>query len=507
MGILFARADDCRRLGGEAPACFVDLNLDQFVAAVTSNRDEYQLQPFFFTPLATVDAVRFRHEVFRDLAHEPLLDSVVAFAQGMRQCREQLRQASRLHERHQKNAWFLQAVASYCATVRQLAADLAGTPLASRGLQAFRDDLHALVNSVPFLSLDEHAGALQRDLAAIRYTIRIESGAFTVDHYDGEADYGAEVEATFARFQQGAVRDYRVEYHASPETNPIEAKILEFVALLHPHVFSDLDAFHQQHVGFVDEGVATFDRELQFYLAYLEFIEPLKAAGLRFCYPQVSDGDKSVDARDTFDLALAHKLVADRHPVVCNDFFLADDERIIVVTGPNQGGKTTFSRCFGQLYYLAKLGCPVPGSRAHLFLCDQIFTHFERSEKVENLQGKLETDLIRLREILDQATPSSVVILNEIFTSTTLQDALFLSQEVMEKILAKGALCAWVTFIDELATFSREVVSMVSLVDPDDPARRTFKIVRRAADGLAHAMAIAELYRLTYDQIRERLAQ
>jgi DNA mismatch repair protein MutS len=184
----------------------------------------------------------------------------------------------------------------------------------------------------------------------------------------------------------------------------------------------------------------------------------------------VSASSKEITAAGTFDLALARKLVTQGVPVVTNEFRLDGRERIVVVTGPNQGG------------------------------------NFEREEDLTRMSGKLEDDLVRIGEILRAATPDSILVLNESFSSTTLHDARFLGTQLLTKVMRLDALCVYVTFVDELAAAGEQVVSMMSTIVPENPAARTYKVVRKPADGLAHALAIAEKYGVTYERLRRRLA-
>lgn len=497
----------------ETPPFFVDLNLDQIIDAITANWSEYNVKSFFYFSLSHIDAIQYRHEVFQELESESLYEHVRLFAERMREIRKHLILKEKLYYHYQKEAWFLYAVENYCDAVKNLATDLFSTPLNSRGFVAFREYLTNYTQSVHFTSLAEEMDTLKADLAKIKYRVIIKDNTFTVQNYETEIDYSSEIEETFEKFKQGAVKDYRVEFKSTSEDmNHIEAKILDFVSQLNSDLFSKLDDFCIRYTnlptgqaGFIDESIAAFDREIHFYIAYLEHINKFKLNRMQFCYPNVVSTTKEIYNYEGFDLALVQKLTKDNAPIVCNDFYLKDKERIIVVTGPNQGGKTTFARTFGQLHYLASIGCPVPGREAQLFLFDQIFTQFERAEKVENLRGKLEDDLTRIHSILEQATSRSVIIMNEIFNSTTLQDVTFLSSKVMKSIIELDLLCVWVTFVDELTSYFEHTVSMTSTIVPENPALRTFKVVRRSADGLAYAIAIAEKYRLTYSHIKERI--
>jgi DNA mismatch repair ATPase MutS len=492
--------------GREEPECFADLNLDQLVASITAGRDEYNLKPFFYTALRHVETIDYRHDIFRDLENHTLRSSVRSFSQKMQAMRAHLAQADKFHYQYQRERWFLEAVDIYCNAVGCLTQDLTLAELRSGGLLALREYLVRYTQSAGFTSLLAETRKIKDDLAAIRYCLHIKGKRIKVSRYESEPDYGAEIVRTFKKFKQGAAKEYQFDFDSRPDMNHVEAAILDRVAKLHPDVFALLDQYCHRHHTYLDGTISRFDREVQFYLAYIEYIARLKPAGLPFCYPTVSDHSKEVYGREVFDLALAQKLAQEGTPVVTNDFYLKDPERILVVSGANQGGKTTFARTFGQLHWLASIGCPVPGREARLFLFDRLFTHFEREEDLRNLGGKLEDELLRIHWILERATPRSILIMNESFLSTTLSDALFLSRQVIERIIHRDMLCVSVTFLDELASLGESTVSMLSMVDPENPTVRTFKLVRKPADGLAYAAAIAEKYHLTYQRIKERIA-
>lgn len=494
---------DIGRVG--VPEYFRDLNLDQVVDAITADKDEYQLKPFFYAPLMTRAGVLYRHDIMQDLEDERIRALVNGFATTMLSMRKMRRLAEKLYYKYQKERWVLHAAEAYCTALRQLQSDFSPLTLSSAGMNAFRDYLTDYVHSDKFSQLLVAVEEVTDGLRRLRFGMVIKENSFRVQNFDGEPDYSAEVSDVFRKFQEGAVNSYLVKFEEFPNANDIEAKILDFIALLNPNAFANLNAFCAQHGEFADPVLLRFDREIQFYVAHLTYLAAFKQQGLPFCYPIVSQTEKDVYSEEGFDLALVGKLLAKKKPIVRNDFYLSGGERIFIVSGPNQGGKTTFARTFGQLHHFASLGCQVPGKKAKLFLFDTIFTHFEREETIKTLNGKLQDDLIRVYNILGAATSRSIIIMNEIFTSTSLQDAVFLARKILENIIDLDSLCVCVTFLEELASLGERTVSMVSTVDPERPASRTFKVIRRPANGRSYAVSIAEKYQLTYEFLLSRM--
>ena len=492
------------------PGTLSDLRLDQVVGALVAGRDEPErLGELFTRPLHDPDAVRYRQEVFTDLELPGLRAAAASFVDRLAQVRRRLAAIGPSTYRWTAEARSLDAASIYCGAIESLAAALAGagTALRSEALRALTRWLQDHIAGPGHAELAGETRQVKEILARVAYCVRVEGLRVEVSRYHGEADYATEVEEAFRRFARSEGRRYHIDYPSEPALGHVGEAILGLVAGMWPEEFSVLDSYCSRHVSFVDPTLEQLSRDLVFYLSYLEYLDPIRRAGLPTCIPGLEAPDGDETAAGTFDLALAAKLVADGSGVVVNDFALEGVERVMVVSGPNQGGKTTFSRTFGQLHHLVALGCPVPGSHARLVLPDRVYTHFAREEQRDAEVGRLEEDLARVGRVLASATGSSVIVMNEPFSGTALADSRFLGRKALTKILQIGARAVYVTFVDELSRLGPEVVSMVSTVVAEDPSRRTFRVLRAPADGLAYALALAERNRVTYRQLAERLGR
>lgn len=492
-----------------APDYFKDLNLDQIFAPILKAKEEFGLEEFLYTALHDPEVIVYRQDVMQELENDELRSLLIRFSKTvydlgryMKTIREALTSNNSWDNNYLARGRMLDYAEQYCVTVSALSSGLSGLTLRSTGLRNFAEYLSEYCASADYTALRTHVRRLRDEFSTVEYCMLIKNGTIRVRKYEGQADHSRQIIASFEKFRQGDVKNYRQELWEEPSAAHVEAAVLKMLAELYKDIFADLNTFCSTYLYFDDQIILRFSREIQFYLSWLNLIRPLREVGLPFTYPKLSNTSEPLYALDGFDLALA---AIARDNIVTNDFVLNAPEHIIVVTGPNQGGKTTFARAFGQIHHLASLGVCVPARDASLSLFDNILTHFPREEDLSTLNGKLQDDLVRLHELLSKATSKSVLIINEIFSSTTLSDALSLGRHMMDSFSALGAPTMIVTFIDELASHGTNTVSMVSTVNEEDPTERTYRIVRNPPDGLAYAMHIVGKHGLTYEQLSRRL--
>ena len=216
-----------------------------------------------------------------------------------------------------------------------------------------------------------------------------------------------------------------------------------------------------------------------------------------------TDAKKDMSALGLYDLALAFANQKVDKAVVSNDFLYTGEENFLVVTGPNQGGKTTFARSLGQLVYLTKMGFDVPATAANVHGFSTILTHFSVEESVETGRGKLMDELVRLKPMMEAHVTNAFVVINELFTTAANYDACIMGKKVLEHFIGADCRGIYVTHLKELTTAHPGVVSMRAMVDSDNI--QSFKICRSQADDSVCAMNQVNKYRLTYEQLQVRL--
>ena len=488
---------------------FKDLGIDLIFNPLIELKEEFDLAKYYFQPLQDLDTIYYRQEVMHELENLELRNIVTAFSnevysirRNMNVVREALNSNDEWSNTYLMRGHMLDYAERYVHAITRLKKELSKLTVSSDGLLGLAYYVNQYFDTEEYQHFNLAVEHLREEFSKIEYSMLISNGAIKVRKYEGQKDYSKKIADTFEKFRQEDAKDYRHDLSQEPIANHVEAGVLDLLSKIYKETFDDLVNFCSQFIRFDDETIIRFSQEIQFYVSWLDYIEPLKRSGLNFNYPEMENTSDNIYGYDCFDLALAKKI---RDKIVTNKFTLKSPESIIVITGPNQGGKTTFARMFGQMHYLASIGLCIPGKESSLFLFDNIFTHFSREEDLSNQSGKLKDDLQRIFDIITRSTDKSLIIINEIFTSTTLEDAIYLGNRIMDRLVELKSPTMIVTFIDELALYSEDVVSMMSLVKDDNPVERTYKIVRKPPDGSAYAIHIASRNNLTYEKLSRRL--
>lgn len=188
--------------------------------------------------------------------------------------------------------------------------------------------------------------------------------------------------------------------------------------------------------------------ELGFYLGGVNLYRALTAAGMEVCFPQPAEpGEGLLTATGLYDPALPLRGTG---PVVGNDLH-ADRRPLVVITGANQGGKSSFLRAIAVAGYLAAAGLPAPARTFRFSPVSAVFTHYRRPEDTTMVHGKFDEELVRMRQIIEQASPHALVAMNESFASTNDAEAADVAVPVIRALLDTGIRVVLVTHSYELA--------------------------------------------------------
>ncbi len=510
------------------------------------------------------EVIRYRQEILRDILEVPGLEP------ALRELQSDLGSITRYHLPREKGElfyevnWRLGELDSYQRCVRALEELLgrAGEGLRSAGLGRLRRRIRQVRSDPVF-------GNLERELPDLLHRVRgitsvtvglnlnqdlqpVEAVLLEVGTRRFGGGSGSVLGRLFGRQapQGGVAPLHRVPAAsgAEGELNPLLVPLFRDLAEVLADVCRPVARELQRYLGINSRFLSELGRELSFYLAGAAFLRRLRALGLPTCFPQVASfGEGACELRDAYEPNLALRFAAESagagpapsaagepaglresqdveearglpvaQRLVCNDISFGPQAGVFLLTGPNRGGKTTYMQAVGLIHVLAQAGLAVPAREARLSPVDGIFTHFPRQERPEMHTGRLGEEAGRLRRIFEQASPDSLVLLNESLATTSARESLELARDVVRGLRRLGARTIYTTHLHELASQAERlnaetpgrgrVVSLVSVVAGRDGAvLPTFRIVAAPPAGSSHARQVALSHGISYEQLEETL--
>ncbi len=477
----------------EIPAYFQDLNLETVFDLLAFYGGQAVRKHYRYLP-ETAEEEAYRRAVYGDVKKEAVYGALTAFVQRLAEAEELRREKEKAPAGMQQAVWLLREIEAYCGACDHLSGSLAQVELSSEGMRRFREILRESMNREAFQRMREQVFEIMQEIRGLRLIITYEKNRIRVEL--GEAREGNDAPPA----RNG--KPLQNPFVSTPALTETEKECLDILKKRKPELFKAILDTSKRFEAYEEPAVMRFVREIKFYLSYCALQREMEAKGFSFSTPTVSDG-RPPEAKGLYDLALACVSVRSGKKVVANDFYFGEGERFFVLTGPNQGGKTTFARSLGQLVYLARIGLDVPADEANVPFFKDIQSHFSVEESVETGRGKLKEELVRLAPMMEENRQGTFVVINELFTTAANYDAKIMGQKVLKHFIGLGCMGIYVTHLTELASAHPQVVSLRAMADED--RRPTYKILRGEAADTASAEKLVEKYHLTYAQLKERL--
>lgn len=203
-----------------------------------------------------------------------------------------------------------------------------------------------------------------------------------------------------------------------------------------------------QSADHIDSFFKMLQIELAFYIGCLNLYEQLVQSGEPITFPvPVESRERRLSFTGLYDACLALTM---KQKVVGNDLN-ADNKDLVIITGANQGGKSTFLRSIGLAQVMMQCGMFVPAESFSANVSGQLFTHYKREEDTTMKSGKLDEELARMSAIVDQIAPNDMVLFNESFAATNEREGSEIARQIVSALLEKRIKVCFVTHQYEFA--------------------------------------------------------
>ncbi len=257
-----------------------------------------------------------------------------------------------------------------------------------------------------------------------------------------------------------------------------QAGLLEYEVV--SYLVRSLDPFMAAFHSFFD----ALHIQSAFYLGAVNLRHHMKRFGLTACFPEVCAKDR-LSFRNLKEFVMCLEQRVDAVGNTCD----MDHRMLLIVTGANQGGKSTFLRSVGVAQVMMQSGLMVTAERFESGIFPELFTHFTRREDSEMNSGRLDEELRRMSRIVDQVGDRSLILLNESFATTTEKEGSVIAYDIIKALKERGVKILTVT---HLLSFAQRMyqesgekpdtdVEFLSAERKTD-GTRTFKMIQHAPE-------------------------
>ena len=310
-------------------------------------------------------------------------------------------------------------------------------------------------------------------------------------------------------------------YNENGGTNDLEAPLFRELKEVNSEYISHLDTAIRAYFKKSTEDILTFESQMSFYIGAKKLVEAARARGLGMCRPKyLPMEERKMNAKGIFDLSFYIQMVGSdpmgslKDKIITNDCRFDGDGRFFVLTGANNGGKTTFTRAIGIIQVFAQAGLYVPCTECEISPVDYIYTHFPKEEEVGLNTSRFTQECKQFKETIDTATKYSLLLLNESIQSTTPTECVYIATELTKIFRCIGVRGVYATHLLELAKsldrLNNEVegdsklVSLVTTVDTTDGNRRLYRIERAEPQEFGYARTIYEKFGVSFEEVKRR---
>ncbi len=232
-----------------------------------------------------------------------------------------------------------------------------------------------------------------------------------------------------------------------------------------------------QSADHINSFFELLSNELAFYVGCLNLYDRLMQLGEPVAFPVPEPaGERVHEFRELYDVCLALTM---KQRVVGNTVE-ARDKDVFVITGANQGGKSTFLRSIGLAHLMMQAGMFVPAEHLRANLCSGLFTHYRRQEDATMTNGKLDEELGRMSSIVDVLAPDGLVLLNESFAATNEREGAEIAWQIVHAFIERRVKVFFVTHLYAFARglCDRHIDSAIFLrADRRADGERTFRLI------------------------------